>query len=287
MRRLQIGFVVSTVVVVGVGLATGFGLSSSQGAPASAGSPDCDYRETHNTAKLRATPVGFVKAGARLNGTGGSVWFTSLPQNDPYGIHEVRLVGPGGTEVGPIHPIATDVLFHDVPLCETGLWRLVDHDTNVTLSRFWTTTNTDMPGPGTVSLDHPVQYQGTASYDAGESFSTDNSARCGYRGDTRVSMPAGEARPMNVSVDWTVEQPDADEVFVTIQSDGANGTPITTTHIPDWGNGTTSVYPTWTSPSVVDVQFATWLYRNGEFWAWCGSARSIAVGPGFGQIQTP
>lgn len=281
-RNNPLVYAVPAIVIAA--LVAGFGPSDvGTAAPlTTSGADDCGYADVHNTAKIAAgLPLARIEAGSRINETGGSAWFTEIPRDE-----EVALVGPDGVRVEPLTPLDGEAIFHRVPLCNTGTWRLVDHDTNETITRFETAVRPDPRPPGTLGLDHPIERREEASYDAGLAGSKSGGVFCSYRGDAVVSMSAGQVESVNVSVDWTAEELDDDEeVLVTLRADGRNQTHLTTTRIPEWSNGTTSVYPDWESPSAVDVGFTGWFVQDGEFWGICRTRATLAVGPGFGSLD--
>lgn len=274
---------VAPLVVASLGLGAG-GTAQAESAGATG---DCRYADVHNTAKVAATPVGTVVAGQELNGTGGAVWFTGLASNDPYGIRWVRLVGPNGTNIGPVKQIGPNVIIDGIPLCHEGTWRLKEHPSNVTLTRFRTTTDSQAPAPDTIVLDRPVHRTPSPVFDAGEAYAADAFTLCRWDdGETWVGRGIGAQRT-NVSLNWTVEAPGSFEGLITLEASGQHGTYMTTVRAEDWGNGTVSVYPEWRSPGVQEVALTAWSVKDGVFWSRCTETRQISIGPGFEALPIP
>lgn len=224
--------------------------------------PDCWYSDTHNTAKLTATPRAIVEGGANLNGTAGTVVFDDLETATQY-----LLRGPNGTEAGPTYSLGDQVLFPRVPLCHTGAWELVEvdrNDANETVSTFRTAETPGNRSPSTITIDAPALTNATASYHAGSIVNGSS----GYEGDFIVSRPgAGEAQRTRVFLDWTMNISDVaneDTVYATVLSTGEDGTRITTRELPQEGTGTVSAYPTWSNPSFQrNVHVSAWTYDDG------------------------
>lgn len=272
------------VIVVGVFLGvSGMGVATSNplvsGTSASDSSPSCDYLSTHNTARLRATPDAVVDAGSHLNGTGGSVWFEGLPGIGSLGADQYLLRGPGGIEVGPRHPISQGVIFHEVPLCATGTWELVEDGTGETQSRFRTTLDKTQAGPSTIVLDQATETDHADEYFTGYA----DGGYVAYTGDTVYeSGGPAESQTVRVFVNWTSEvgaHEPTDRAVLSILAEGEDGGQVTTLELPDFGNGTLSVYPTWGTPSVNDVEVNVWAYDDGDVWRHSPAEVTVVVAP--------
>lgn len=287
MVRLLVGLVVGAVSVLLLTASLGPVAEGTSQLTTRSGSQACDYSDVHNTAKIQVTAEGTVVAGQRLNGTGGAVWFTGLPKYPPYGIHEVRLVGPSGESFGPLNPIGPNVIFDHIPLCHEGRWTLKEHPSNRTLTRFHTTTNALVPGPSTVLLDNPVDRPDEPSYRRGEVFVSDGYAICDWDNeDTSVTRSPG-TKTTNVTTDWIVESPGPEEALITLRVGGEEGSYLTSVRVEDWGNGSISAFPTWRSPGVYEVVVTGWGVEDGFFWSLCTEGRFVSVGPYPGTAMVP
>lgn len=277
-----------TIPVATVLLMASFGLGGAIGSPPTAPlllddpvrpqSTGCQQEETHNTVRLQATPQAVVRAGSTLNGTAGSVWFDGLPTEGNRGADTVLLKGPDGTEMGPRVPISEEVLFHDAPLCHVGVWRLVDADTSLTLSRFRTTYDAEASRPDTVVLDRPAAQASDETYLAGFA----NEGGVAYTGRTiHETDRLATDRTVRVDVNWTSDLPagPTDRAVLTILAEGEHGDHVTSLELPDNGNGTLSVYPEWQAPSVHDVDVVIWGYDDGTIWTHSQARVTLLVSP--------
>lgn len=253
------------------------GLPPLDGQP-EAGPAGCQLEDTHNTVRLQATPQAVVRAGSTLNGTAGSVWFDGLPTEGNLATETVLLKGPDGTEMGPRVPIGAQVFFHDAPLCHVGVWRLVDADTGLTLSRFRTTYDAELSRPSTVVLDRPATQASEETYFAGFA----NEGGVSYTGRTiHETDRVATDRTVRIDVNWTSELPSGptDRAVLVILAEGEHEDHVTSLELPDSGNGTLSVYPQWQAPSVHDVELALWGYDDGTIWTQSSGRVTLLVSP--------
>lgn len=281
-------YALAIAAVAVLGLAFLLVQSAPHAAATDGGSPDCEFSPVHNTALLRATPVATVEAGARLNGTAGTVWFTDLPSyppgfahSDPVEIKWWRLEGPGNATAGPMNAIRDDVIFHDVPLCETGTWRLVAHETNDTYSRFQTTLESDPHPPDAIQLDYPADTDEEASYYAGRA----GNGGAVYEGKLDIGRPAGELLRTNVTVDWRSDLSNVSTtsyMIATVWASGEEGAYLTSKRLPDGENGTISTYPAWRAPSMEEVHIVTWSFSSKHSFhlrGYSGTAAPVTIWP--------
>lgn len=241
-------------------------------------SGSCTYSPVHNTARIEATPVGTITGGRDINGTGGSIWFTQIfDYYPPLYVKRTRLVGPDGFESEPTNPVGTTAIFHRVPLCHTGTWRLVDHDTERTLSRFQTALDPTEPSPATVDLDEPVPTEAVESYKAG----TFDDGYPDYEGDTTLTAPADHPQRVNVTADWTLDvdyTPAPSRVIASLYAEGQNRTGITTVELVDGQTGTVSVYPSWRAPSTPEVLMHSWRFNeDGRLTTHASNGRTLVI----------
>lgn len=290
MRATGAHFVLTATLAAVLGTLVGVG---AIGAAAPSGSGSCSYAPVHNTVRLLATQQAVVQAGAALNGTAGSVIFEQVPSSHPSGagfedVDYVRLVGPDGVEKGPWF-FGFDVLFPRVPLCHTGVWKLVDHDTGDVLSRFRTTMDSGRGGPGTVVLDQPLPGRAEWSFDAGSirGLSPDVAE------DTTPQRPFRvEPAVTEVAVDWRTNLTEfsTSRVFAVLQMGGEDGSVVTTRELPLVGEGRLEVYPTWASPGSYQVAIETWEVVEGYPNDWSSRAqerRQLFVTPERGPDPPP
>lgn len=250
------------------------------GAPSAGAAGTCEVSDVHNTVRINGnTPQGLVTGGSSLNGTAGYAWFASL---DTAGTHV--LVGPDGSVVGPREAWAGEVVFQDVPFCETGTWTLVQTSTGLPVTRFETADDPAVAGPGTVDIDEPVDRQGPRSYVPGWVDFGGDSGSCGYSGPADVDgYPVAGTTLTEVSAEWAVDASASgwtfDEAIVILAADGETGAAVTSVGPVSSGSGELRTFVGWSAPSLNEVQVGGTVYDNGEPTMRCTATGSVLVSP--------
>lgn len=243
---------------------------------AEADSSDCFASDENNTGILDVTTdPAEILAGKKINGTAGYIILKNLPTT-----HNYTLRAPDGSTVGPVEARDGEALFHEVPLCITGEWTVVDAETGVDLSHFFTTTS-GAGGSSSIIIDYVVNVASYKDYYAGWMSADNQGSYCNFRGEAH---PTGyrlvESLSVRVHASWSTDYRGlfADRAgFFTIIADGDEGTQASTVGPAVYeDSGKVSVRTWWTAVKVYKVQMEGKTYRASYYLdSWCSAAGTV------------